>query len=282
MGNPRSGTTLLRLMLDVHQEIAAAPECGFLHWWYNKYKNWEIQDAADNSKITAFVNDLFTSRKIENWQLDRENLLTFIKAKQPAAYAELGLAVYQFWAAQEKKAPRVILDKNNYYIDHLEDLAAIWPDATFIWIVRDGRDVACSYKAIHELKSNSPYKPRLPVAIEEIAREWSRNNLKIQAFLEFTASPYVMIRLEDLILQPEKTLTEVTRFFDLPYDPEMTKFYQLKAEPDSTMDWKPKTRQKLDGTTVGKYKHLLRPAEIARFEEIAGDVLKHFNYELHG
>jgi len=59
LGNPRSGTSLLRLMLNANTHIVSPPESGFLHWWYKKYNAWST---ADNSKenIAAFVKDLST------------------------------------------------------------------------------------------------------------------------------------------------------------------------------------------------------------------------------
>ncbi len=34
LGNPRSGTTMFRLMLTAHSEICIPPECGFFQWYY--------------------------------------------------------------------------------------------------------------------------------------------------------------------------------------------------------------------------------------------------------
>ena len=39
IGNPRSGTSLFRIMLSCHPEIIVPPECGFIQWWHDKYQN---------------------------------------------------------------------------------------------------------------------------------------------------------------------------------------------------------------------------------------------------
>ena len=53
LGNPRSGTTLLRLMLNSHPKLGVPPECGMIQWWNEKYKNKNLQDVYD-----TFINDI--------------------------------------------------------------------------------------------------------------------------------------------------------------------------------------------------------------------------------
>ncbi|MGB0789818.1 MAG: sulfotransferase, partial [Marinirhabdus sp.] len=68
LGNPRSGTSLLRLMLNQHSSIVAPPESGFSLWWLHKYGNWCKADNAPQ-KINGFIDDVLSSRKIETWHL---------------------------------------------------------------------------------------------------------------------------------------------------------------------------------------------------------------------
>lgn len=276
LGNPRSGTSLLRLMLDSHPEIAAPPECGFLHWWFKKYAAW----IWDSSALESFIEDLLTSRKIETWSLDRAQLRGFIHKHKPITYGELGLCIYQFWASQIGKAPSVILDKNNYYIHHLGDLLQIWPQAKFLFLIRDGRDVACSYKEIELLSTNSPYKPKLSTQIDVIAQEWLRNNANIVTFLtSLSGDRWLMIKYEDLVTETERELKRITEFFGLPYSTEMLNYHLREAEPESTLDWKLKTREMPDKYNVGKYKTKLAPSEIEIFNNIANEMLKIGGYE---
>lgn len=276
LGNPRSGTSLLRVMLDSHPEMAAPPECGFLQWWFKKYSAWTWNASA----LESLIEDLLTSRKIETWLLDKEQLVTFIHKHKPATYGELGLCIYQFWASQNGRTPSVILDKNNYYIHHLEDLLQIWPQARFLFLIRDGRDVACSYKEIKSLNTNSPYKPKLPTQIDEIAHEWFKNNTGIITFLtSLSIDRWLMIKYEDLVMETERELKRITAFFGLSYSTEMLNYHLREAEPDSTLDWKLKTREMPDKCNVGKYKAKLTQDEIEAFNQIANEMLKVGGYE---
>src|ERR1051326_3263300 len=111
LGNPRSGTSLFRLMLNAHPDIVAPPECGFLHWWSKKYRDWSWNNDAA-ARTEEFVRDLGTSKKIETWKLRLDPLKDFILTHKPASYARLGELVYLFYARSVNRSPKVIADKN--------------------------------------------------------------------------------------------------------------------------------------------------------------------------
>lgn len=279
LGNPRSGTSLLRLMLNSHPEIAAPPECGFLQWWHDKYKSWNEDSGRSAKDIREFVDDLLTSRKVETWELNRDELAGFLLNQCPASYGELGALVYEYWARRSDRNPQAIVDKNNYYIRHLSELSAIWPDARFIHLVRDGRDVACSYKDVAKLESNSPYKPVLPESVDEIAREWNDNNWNITSFLEhLPRKTWTRIRYEDLVVDPGHALREAVSLLDVPFSERMLKYYDFNDEPASTLDWKRKTLESPDPTTIGRFRKVLSREEVSRFQQIAGDMLNAYGY----
>lgn len=279
LGNPRSGTSLLRLMLNNHPLIAAPPECGFMHWWFKKYKTWGSEDATNIDKITQFVKDLEQSKKIESWKLKSKDLISFLLLQKPKNYNDLTTSVYEFWALSKGVKPSIIIDKNNYYIKHLNDLLHIWQEAKFIFIVRDGRDVACSYLALKDLVSESPYKPKLPTDIKDIAKEWAFNNESIYSYFQnLNLDRFIIIRYEDLIKNSENTLTKISTFLSISYNDKMLQYYSNNDEPESTIDWKRKTLQKLDLNNLGKYKLILSEEQIYDFETVSINTLKLFGY----
>lgn len=279
LGNPRSGTSLLRIMLNAHPRIAAPPECGFLQWWYAKYGKWNVRNLESRDDITRYADDVLTSKKIETWGLDRAGLIDFIEALKPSDYAGLALSVYRYWAEINHKHPSVIVDKNNYYIRHLRDLNQIWPDARYIYIIRDGRDVACSYLDIGTMDLDSPYRPELPGRLKDIANEWVKNNTSIRNFLnDMNANRFKTIRYEDLILTTQNVLQEITDFFEIPFSGRMLEYYKYNDEPESTLEWKRKTLEPPDATVIGKYKKQLSGDDITLFESVAAGLLQQYNY----
>ncbi len=276
LGNPRSGTSLFRMMLNSHAEVTVPPECGFVQWWYNKYKNWSLNDTSSSKRIEEYVTDILSSKKIEDWGLDKEQLIALIQEKKPTNYQELSLVIYRSYNNNKEG---LIGDKNNYFIHHLDEINLIFPKAKYIHLIRDGRDVACSYLALNKLKTKSVYVPKVANSITDIAKEWSENTEEIEAFLENENS--LLIRYEDLLTNTQKTLQLVCDFLVIEFDGNMLNYYKEKHhdEPASTMDWKLKTLEKVDSTNFNKYKKLLSKGEIALFEGIANTQLKKFGYE---
>jgi len=281
IGNPRSGTTLLRLMLTCHRNIVIPPECGFAVWWYQKYRNWNSESAKQN--LDAFLDDLFGSKKIETWNLNRELLRETLSEKEPESYSDLVSLIYEKFAMQQKETFKRWGDKNNYYLNHIETIFELFSDVQFIHIVRDGRDIACSYKKLAVSKFDSKYAPQLPTEISEIAREWINNLKKIRkSFQTIGWDKVIEIRYEDLVTESEKTLRNICSFLNEEYDPSMSDFYLLnmekELEPRELMQWKGKTLEKPTRSEVEKYQIELTLPEIKEFEIIAEELLAHYRY----
>lgn len=284
LGNPRSGTSLLRLILNNHDKIVVPPESGFMLWWSKKYSNWTKANCMDTAQVDEFVTDISSSKKIETWDLDYDILKNKIKQNLPADYLKVCQQVYITYACQRTKQPVLIGDKNNYYIHHLDEIAHLAPTAKYLHIIRDGRDVACSYKALAELNTDSQYKPVLPIEIADIAAEWTDNNTEILEFSKkIPSSNFLSIRYEDLIMKTEDTSRLLCAFFQISYDCNMLLYYKNNQlnneEPLKTIDWKLKTLEKPDKNNINKFKDLLSPQEIEKFNQIGEKVLRKFEYE---
>lgn len=280
LGNPRSGTSLLRLMLHNHKSIVSPPESGFSHWWLSKWGNWEAQDNT-LQKISYFVDDIFKSKKIELWKLNKDTLLSIIYKEKPENYGQLIQCVYLAFEKNYSDV-EVIADKNNYYIKHLKDLPKIWPNAKYLHIVRDGRDVACSYQEVTQLNSNSPYKPQLPATIAEIASEWESNNFAINQFTSSMGHNSFLVKYEDLILNTKETLLSICEFLKIAFDEQMLNYYNVssenKQEPNETLEWKKKTLESPDNNRIKRYLKDLNESDIKAFNQVALESLKYFGY----
>jgi len=279
LGNPRSGTSLFRLMLNSHPNIIVPPESVFLQWWHEKYKNWSKKNSQNTIDVEEYVHDILNSKKIEDWNLIRQELINKINRLNPSNYGELSSIIYCCYN-KFKSDIDLIGDKNNYYIHHLDLINSIYPNAKYIHLIRDGRDVACSYKKIKSLQTNSKYKPDLVFKIKDIALEWSENNFKIEKFLNNKMS--LKIRYEDLLIDPIFYLSKVCKYLEIPFHSQMLDFYKVEFndEPKSTIDWKKKTYEPLDKNNSKKYLTLLSNEEIDSFNQICKKYLLKNNYEL--
>jgi hypothetical protein len=279
IGNPRSGTSLLRLMLTSHPLVVIPPEAGFAVWLHDKYASWSPEDGH-----RAFVEDLLATRKFEFWNLDEFELKESLDGQKPEDYAGLVAAVYKCYAGKVKAGASVWGDKNNSYVREVDCLRVLFPNARFIHIVRDGRNVAVSYRRLRHRDMQSRYAPVLPFDVAEIAREWSGNVLRVEEALDRFAdrSRALTTTLEDLTYRPRETLEDVCRLLELRFDQSMLEYHRLTfaegGEPDEFLQWKERNVQPVEATDRKEYVDALSVAEIRTFEEIAGPALKRFGY----
>lgn len=262
-------------MLNCHPEITVPPECGFALWWYDKYRNWTYSPES----WSAFLGDFTQSKKIENWHIDYEALADKVAVEKPAGYAELTDLIYRWYARSQGKDPVVWGDKNNFYVEYLEQLRTLFPEAGTIFVTRDGRDVACSYIELNQSAISSRYLPELPKDVESIASEWRRKNeLLIDHCLQVGRQRCHRVRYEDLVRNPVRELREICLFLDIPYDSGMLDYQKDTSEPEDILQWKRKTKQALDTENIGKFRNGLSKTEIRRFNGVAGHLLEAFGY----
>ncbi len=274
LANPRSGSTMFRLILNAHSRVVVPPESGFTLWYADKYTGF---DGFSETILDEFISDILRAKKFETLGLSKKLLREVIFTGNPESYVGLVDLVYKAYAKKMGKDVDVVGDKNNYYINHIAELLQYFPKEKLILLIRDGRDVALSYKNLNRVTLGSRYRPRLTAEIEKIAFEWRTNGLE---FLNLMNTPNVMlVRYEDLLSNTESMIQAVLRFLEVGYESSVLDFYLKNDEPKDFLKWKGKTTEAIDPSNTGKYKKFFSASEIEIFNEIAGDVLDAFGYD---
>ena len=285
IGSPRSGTTLLRLLLTCHPAVVIPPECGFAIWLRSEFGDWGRDKFSSEPGALRFAQAVAKSRKFETWNISSRSIHKALTQGVPNNYSEACRHIYRLYCSQQGKPNATWGDKNNFYLSHIPELHRIFPDARFLHIVRDGRDVACSYREVMAQASTSPYRPSLPTDIVEIASAWSRDLVQIRTALALLSTDKVLeLRYEDLTLSPEIELQALCPWLGVVYDEKMLDFHRINCakqlEPLGTMGWKPRTLKPVSTDTVGRYTSLLTPKEIATFNVVANAQLRHYGYSV--
>lgn len=252
LANPRSGSSVFRLILNSSPYSVFPPECGFIQWLYPKYKDW------NSDIIDDFVVDVLNSKKMEGWDLSYANLSTYINTSNPKSFAEACFYIYQFYGLKMGKDVKVWGDKNNYYINYLDTISEIYPNAKYIWLMRNPMDICASYLKVNELSDDIPYKPKVTNDITQIFDEIKENNKKIKLFLEnIDKSKKISINFEDMITKNNNTLEILSSFTDLDITECIDNFNKKTYfdEPSITMAWKGKTKEALDSNYINTYKN---------------------------
>jgi len=262
LGVSRSGTTLLKAMLDRHSELAIPTESYFVP------QLWDRHGAAPDRD--AFLDDVGRLERIAEWGLTREAVAARLPARP--TFAQAIAAIYGAYAAARGK-PRYG-DKTPAYMEHLGLLDRAFPGARYVHIVRDGRDAGLSFLAMRRRPRFNWARPR---SLAAFAAAWRQ---EVQAARRFgatrAAGRYLELRYEDLVAEPDRRLRDVCEFLDLAYEPAMLEYHR-DADPAQLQDHPrlaaPPTRD------VRRWRDEMTAPDQALFEAIAGDLLAALGYE---
>lgn len=271
VGNRRSGTTLLRLMLACHPRIGVPPEGGFvvrLGWAYAH------RMCLDQAAVCRIVNELFCEPTIQDWQLDRDQMLRRMLDEAPLTFRRLVELVYVEYLDGQFPGKERWGDKTTWYLDYLPLVHRIFPEAQFIHLIRDGRAVAASFKQV----------PHLTNRVAEAAMEWVWSVRTIRAFGQAVGPrQYLEVHYEQLVSEPVDELRRICEFTGEDYSDAMLGFWRdnrrRELEPNRHMAWKQLTRQPLRPARIAAWQRELSPLELAHFWAVAGATMGACGYE---
>jgi hypothetical protein len=259
LGVSRSGTTLLKAMLDAHSQLAIPSESYFLPQLWDRHGERPDRD--------AFVEDLTRLERVRVWGVDPEDVRA--RLTERPSFAEAVQSIYQLYAESRSK-PR-FGDKTPLYMQHLDVLERAFPDARYVHIVRDGRDAALSMIA---MKRKPRFNLARPRGLGDFACAWRR---EVRAARRFGRThPYLELRYEDLVAEPESRLREVCAFLGLEYEPGMLEYHR-REDPSLYADH-PRLAQP-PVRDARSWRKEMPPAEAELFEALAGDLLAELGYE---
>ena len=268
VGAGRSGTSMLRAVLDGHSQLAVAHEAGFVYPLSRRRARYERNTGFD---VDAFRQDLVAQRAVRcNLGFGPDELRAALGGSEISGYADAVRRVFAHYAATLGK-PRYG-DKMPAYVQHIGPLAGLFPEARFVHIVRDGRDVALSNMALDG-------GPRDPVAL---ALDW-RQRVRAGRTAGARLGPrrYHEIRYEDLVADPVVPITELCAFLDLDFEPPMLSLTERTDRVLERVRANPRHARLAEPVSSGarSWRTHMTQRDLARFETVAGDLLEQLGYE---
>jgi hypothetical protein len=282
VGAPRSGTTLLRVMLDAHPELAIPPETGFLTLG-PKFRG--TGDELRQQFFRGITNFPHEASAWPDFQLSEESFWLTLSQIEPFTISEGYRAFYRMYAGRFDK-PRWG-DKTPLYCMDIKTIRNLLPEARFIHLIRDGRDVALSLRRMWF----APGKD-----IETLAGYWRKCVLTARK-AGLNHSDYLEVRYEDLVLNTPETLKQISLFVDLDYDEKMLSYYvrsesRLKEHKgrfradgsvlithEDRVNQQRRTTEPPDPACIGAWKSEMTQDEQNRFWRVAGDLLEELGYK---
>lgn len=269
VGVGRSGTTLLRLMLDAHPELAIGPETQFV---------------PDLIHVDDPVETIIGSRTWGDFGLDRDE---FARRAEGQALSGVLRAFYGLYAEAQGK-PRWG-EKTPGYVRDMDSIAGVLPEAHFVHLIRDGRDVALSRRT----RGMGADKP-----MAKTANLWRRRIEDARDAATQLEGRYLELRYEDLVADPEPELRRICEFIELNFDAAMlrhdegadTRLGELgdlaaageRQARDATERAAAHARAREPATTArtGAWRTEMDEGDRREFEAVAGELLRDLGYDL--
>lgn len=261
-GYMRSGTTLLGNVIDRHPSIAVFIESFFIpRYFFTQILFWPLERDENYLRLARCIVEERRSQR-NGMKLDEARVLT----SGERTLASVVDTLFHDWALSRGK--KRWADKSPGYISKISVLDRMFPEARFIHITRDGRDVWLSVK---KLGWHSD--------VVKIATDWSKT---VSAARRYGASMapgrYLEVTYERLVAFPEEEARRIADFLDEPYEPVMVEPDEAGPGNPALAGW-PKVDEVIDAGNTQKWKKQLNEDERAAFDLCARDLLRSLGYE---
>lgn len=269
VGCPRSGTTLLQMLLDAHPRIAVPPESHVFDHFADIFRYYGNLERDGN--LTLLVSDLLKDVRIRRWKLTA-GVQDFCAGLQEKTLRGVISRLFELYAQKEGKSRWG--DKTPEHMLHLAGIREVFPEAKFIHLIRDGRDAAESLKRMFFG----------PSTIDRIAALWKKYILLFESFKpSLPQNDYLEIYYEALVQEPEKILASLLEFLGEGSREDAARLvseYERKVPQGFDPSIHPLAGKPVSSGKIGIFRRNLSRREIEIFEGIAGGELKTFGYSL--
>jgi hypothetical protein len=268
VGSDRSGTTMLRLMLDRAQDgPAIPPETMFITDFRGVLRGGGLgtHDAAKE-----FTQRVWSHPRVQMWGIEGEPDMPPEGLSHEDAFR---WAVEQpFLAYMRRDGKTWWSDKTPPNIDHVDLLAEIFPGAKFVELVRDGRDVALSMMTM-PWGDNNAWTTGLRWA--SCIREGERQRAS-------RPGDVLLVRYEDLVTEPAEQLQRVSEFLGMAYDDDMLAVEKTDTSKLQHQDWFGNLWKGINTSAMDKWRTKMSEHDQRVFLAAAGDELRLHGYDTAG
>ncbi|HEU0195053.1 MAG TPA: sulfotransferase [Gaiellales bacterium] len=263
----RSGTTMLRLILDRGPDLAIPTESMILVDFANVRDRYG--SLTTDAGFNRLAQDVWRHPKVREWGLSsgppgRDGLVG------EAAYRHALEAPFAAYAGERGKARWG--DKTPLYIHHLGEVRRVFPEARIVVLVRDGRDVALSLLDV----------PFGPGNVWGAARMWRAAVEAGERAAAAWPESVLTVRYEDLVGTPEPVVREVCAFAGISYSPAMLAIEEAPAGSVAAGQegWFRRLSEGISRDSVGRWRRQMPRDRVALFQAEAAAALARHGYPL--
>jgi hypothetical protein len=295
LGIARSGTTLLQSLLDGHPQLLVDIYDSRFVYWYRQVRRWPEKlrqgplSPARRMELAEQIMLDFVFHEASPYYQDflghisipalKGHFRAFLNASpgQPKNYLEAYLYALGLASGHLSGQTRFWVDKTLGY-EYLFNRYAQWfPNARFIYMIRDPRDVYTSYKK-RDIKNN-----RAITAIESFAVTWGDSaRALLDCQRNIPPENRFILRYEDLVADPQTVMKSVADFLGIDFTPGLLS----PTKGFGRVPWggNPESGKKQTGVVyqdaARKWQTYLQPEELARLEFLLGPEMQAVGYSL--
>jgi hypothetical protein len=263
VGCPKSGTTLLRRMVDAHPLVAIPNEQHWLPKWFEQRKGVTPEGFVTPELLT----NLLEYERFSRMCIDRDELERLIESDGPTKYSSFVSGVFDLYGKARDKP--LVGDKTPSYVRSIPTLHALWPETKFVHLIRDGRDVYLStitWDRVFKIARRFTTWSQDPVTTAAFWWEWHvRLGRESGGLLE--QDLYYELRYEALTANPPEECAKLCKVLGVPYEDAMLHFRKGQERA-----WQPITSGLRD------WRSQMPTGDVERFEAAVGDLLDELGY----
>ncbi len=270
VGCPRSGTTLLRRIGDAHPQLAVVHETRWIARTFEQRRGI----TSEGLVTPRLLERLLRPKRLKSLQMGEAEMKRAFAGSDGVHFSTFVTTLFDRYGEREGKV--LVGDKSPGYVRYLPTLHELWPQAKFVHVIRDGRDVCLSVLDWRRAATGFASFDEDPVTTTAVWWEWYVR-LGLEGGRTLGADLYHELRYEALVADPEQESVGVCEFLEIPYDPTMLDFHEGRMRDDPRLDAKRAWRPVTPG--LRSWREQMSAENVVRFEAAAGDLLEQLGYE---
>eukprot|EP00742_Colponemidia_sp_Colp-10_P013390 GILJ01015124.1.p1 GENE.GILJ01015124.1~~GILJ01015124.1.p1 ORF type:complete len:387 (+),score=41.34 GILJ01015124.1:50-1210(+) len=266
-GCPRSGTTLMRTMLDSHSTIACGPETRVIPRVLGLYKNW----VTHPSELRRLLDDGVT-----------ENVLH-------AAIRSFIVHIIHGLDPQPGVASRPCV-KDPMNLTYIKYLVTMFPNAKFIHMVRDCRAVAFSIidrnvrivapRETRHRQHGGGKEESMLSTLEEAAQFWSNVVSHVHRMCKSLPSACLEVRYEDLVRDPLQMSKRILQFLGEPFEESLLRHHEHAHKLGKLEPTTKQVQQPIHQQAIERWRSELSHDQIDSLNTICESTMRAVGYKL--
>ncbi len=245
VGAMGSGTTLMRLMLDSHDDIAVPQETGIMRavqaqkWipYWNFGDKWYPRLGVDEKQLDVMLGE-FYGQMFERYAAERGKVR---------------------WG-----------EKTPWHVWHMQQITQLWPDAVFVAMVR------------HPGGNVGSLMTRFTYETDPAVYHWARYNRELLRQAGALGKRFALCRYEDLVLDPQRTMRELLDWLGEPWSPKVLEHHNVQKDQGgpSKVEGRTRSDDPIDVDRVLKWTSVLDGDSRRSVSDKAGPLMRFFGYSM--